>query len=467
MSEINQDTVSTTATTYHPPETLPEEMLPIDKIRMDGNTQTRVGINQQVVSRYAAEMKREGASPFPPIDVFRDPDGCHWPGDGLHRLAAAKCCGQSEIMARVYPGTRLDALVHSANSNQRHGLPRTNADKRNCVAKLLAESAFQGEGNRQIARWCGVGDQLVAQVRRRLEKKNQVRDSRTSVSPRTRRGKDGKNYPAERKHRVKTEAPPLLSLPAPKVAEGGQTAVSAGTNRHQEVADVKGPAEVEGFGPEAITAEEEQVEPSGLKPAADPVQAGTPTPAPMVEPPRDSPIVQNILLPTETTVSGSGAPAVPTASAAGQPVLDESIVALGRIEKRLANEADEEPSSLEGEHPSTIEKRQGYRLRNGAVLPFGQWDDGLITRLWIQRQLDRIRGYYEQVNVEPRVSQAAILEQQKCVIEVARAVNRLHAALEGTGGTALESCAEATSQIGAYLLQLHQQWKMHHDLEKR
>ena len=467
MSENVAPPPAETTGTYSPPDTFTEQALPIDKVRMDGNTQTRTAINQRIVSAYAQEMKREGAAPFPPIDVFEDQEGRYWPGDGLHRLAAAKRNEQTAIMARVYRGSRLDALMHSAKSNHQHGQMRTNADKRCCVEMLLAEEVFRRESNRQIARWCGVGDQLVGQVRRRLEKENQVRGSRTSSFSGTRRGRDGKNYPAEKKPSAKIQDPRPLPLPAPATAEGGQTAISAGTNRHQEVADVKGPAEVEGFEPEAITAEEEKVEPSGLKPAADPVQAGTPSPAPTVEPPGDPPIIQNIPLPTETPVSGSEAPAVPAASAAGQPDLDEGFVARGRIEKRPANEADEEVSGLEGEHPSAVVKRQGYRLHKGEILPFGPWDDGLIARLCIQRHLDRVRNYYEQAHLEPRVGQAAILEQQKCVVEVARTVNRLHATLEGTGGTALESCAEATSQIGAYLLRLRQQWKMHHGDEKR
>ncbi len=58
-------------------------VLALESIRIDGNTQSRVELDQAVVAEYAEAMA-EGAQ-FPPLIVFFD--GVHrWLGDGFHRL---------------------------------------------------------------------------------------------------------------------------------------------------------------------------------------------------------------------------------------------------------------------------------------------------------------------------------------------------------------------------------------------
>ena len=341
--QIEEQPSAEEAKNYRPPELIEERLLSIEKIRLDGNTQTRTAVNQKTVLAYAAEMKREGSAPFPPIDVFKDTDGFFWPADGLHRLAAAKHNGQTEIAARIYQGTRVDALMHSVNSNHQHGLPRTNADKRRCVELMLAEPEFKDAGNRQIARWCGVGDQLVAVVRRRLEKEDQVRDPRTSSSSGKRRGKDGKHYPAKKKPRAKESDVPTPPLPVPRTANSQSAAASADSNPRQEDVGEKGQVGPAGPGPEGITAEEEPVEKSETNSMMDSLKEGIATPVINAKPAEETPPGQKYPSPCNPHVAEGTTPDAPGASA-GQQDWDEGIIAREKVEERLTHAHEVTPS---------------------------------------------------------------------------------------------------------------------------
>jgi ParB-like chromosome segregation protein Spo0J len=76
----------------------------------------------------------------------------YWIGDGFHRVLAARRAGLTEFPADVRPGSRRDALLHSISSNDAHGLPRTNADKRRAVGLLLSDPEWGQWSDREIAR---------------------------------------------------------------------------------------------------------------------------------------------------------------------------------------------------------------------------------------------------------------------------------------------------------------------------
>jgi Homeodomain-like domain len=134
----------------------------IANIKLDGGTQSRAGINQQVIDEYAAAWQ-DGAK-FPPIIAFYDGEN-YWLADGFHRCSSAKQANVTEIEIDVRQGTRRDAVLYSVGANSSHGLRRTNDDKRRAVSTLLSDEEWAGWSDREIARRCGVHHDTVGRIR--------------------------------------------------------------------------------------------------------------------------------------------------------------------------------------------------------------------------------------------------------------------------------------------------------------
>lgn len=138
-------------------------MLDLDLIRIDGGTQSREKIDESVVAEYAEAMK--AGVQFPPVIVFFDGVD-RWLADGFHRYHGARLAGLTKIYEDITPGTRRDAVLYSLKANATHGLKRTHADKRKAVETLLKDAEWSAWSDRKIAEVCGVGNQLVGEVRR-------------------------------------------------------------------------------------------------------------------------------------------------------------------------------------------------------------------------------------------------------------------------------------------------------------
>ncbi len=96
-------------------------------------------------------------------------DGTYfWLCDGFHRAEAANGAGLTEIAAIVKQGTRRDAVLYSVGANAKHGLRRTNADKRRAVMTLLEDSDWSHWSDREIARHCQVDHKTVGKLRATL-----------------------------------------------------------------------------------------------------------------------------------------------------------------------------------------------------------------------------------------------------------------------------------------------------------
>lgn len=137
----------------------------IEKIRIDGGTQSRVEINNEAVSEYAEALK--GGVQFPPVDVFFD-GADYWLVDGFHRYHAHHSAGLSEIGAVIHNGTLRDAQLFSFGVNASHGLRRSNADKRKAVEFMLNDAEWSVWSDREIARQCCVSHVLVFNIRKSL-----------------------------------------------------------------------------------------------------------------------------------------------------------------------------------------------------------------------------------------------------------------------------------------------------------
>ena len=138
-------------------------MLELEKIRIDGGTQSRVELSQEVVNEYA-DAYRAGVQ-FPAVTVFFDGTD-RWLADGFHRYFGAKTAGQTQIFENVIPGTQRDAIKYSLSANPNHGLRRTNADKRKAVTTALADAEWSAMSDVAVARLCGVSSNFVGDMRR-------------------------------------------------------------------------------------------------------------------------------------------------------------------------------------------------------------------------------------------------------------------------------------------------------------
>ena len=157
----------------------------IAKIRMDGGTQPRSRLYEEVVEDYAEDMK-QGAE-FPPVVIYYDGEE-YWLADGFHRVRAKEAIGASEVTAEVILGDLRDAILHSVGANAAHGLRRTNADKRRAVNRLVRDYDWRKWSDREIARRCGVSGKFVGAVRRELSATYSQTDSdnQHDINPNTR-----------------------------------------------------------------------------------------------------------------------------------------------------------------------------------------------------------------------------------------------------------------------------------------
>ena len=151
----------------------------LDKIRTDGETQSRVEIDTNVVADYQADI--EAGTTLPPADVYHD-GAATWLADGFHRYFAYKRAGKDEMPCIIHEGTQKDAQWHSVGSNKGHGLRRSNADKQNAVRMAL--DLHDERSDSAIATHVGVDHKTVAKYRAEL--------TREVPKSATREGKDGR-----------------------------------------------------------------------------------------------------------------------------------------------------------------------------------------------------------------------------------------------------------------------------------
>lgn len=146
-------------------------------LRMDGGTQPRDQISDELVMEYRDAMA-EGAL-FPPVVAFFDGSD-YWLADGFHRVHAADAAG-IEVLVDVRQGTRRDAVLFSAGANATHGQRRTNADKRRAVLALLHDDEWRQWSDREIARRCAVSNRFVGDVRAELSVNGSQMETRRVV----------------------------------------------------------------------------------------------------------------------------------------------------------------------------------------------------------------------------------------------------------------------------------------------
>jgi len=138
-------------------------------ITLDAGTQTRKETSQSKIDEYTLAMRDSlwDWNREPPA-IFQDGEN-YYPGEGHHRIPAAIAAEVEQILVELRLGTLRDAQFFSCGANKFHGLPRTNADKRNSVEILLKDAGWQKMSDRALAEHCGVSAPFVGKVRAELE----------------------------------------------------------------------------------------------------------------------------------------------------------------------------------------------------------------------------------------------------------------------------------------------------------
>ena len=145
--------------------------LEINSIVRDASLQSRLRVDPSIVREYA-QLMAAGES-FPPVLVVSD--GCeYWLSDGYHRTAARQLCGHATVLSEIRSGTRDDAIWMGCAANRKHGLRRSNADKKRAAERALLHPRAQRLSNRQIAHHCGVHHHTVGRLRSLLEAQGSI-----------------------------------------------------------------------------------------------------------------------------------------------------------------------------------------------------------------------------------------------------------------------------------------------------
>lgn len=191
----------------------------IAKLRRDGATQPRAEIYEDTVSEYADAMSNGSASSFPPVVAFYDGTD-YWLADGFHRVCAALRIGREKIVADIQQGTRRDAQLFAAGCNATHGRPRSNAEKRRAVERLLRDDEWSQWSDREIARRCHVSPMSVGRVRSEITVTSYSDDQPPAQTERRYVDKHGNH--ATMRIPQRGSAPPSPSAPMPASAPAPQ-----------------------------------------------------------------------------------------------------------------------------------------------------------------------------------------------------------------------------------------------------
>jgi hypothetical protein len=139
--------------------------LKLTSIRVDGDTQARAALDQDMVTQYAEHM-REGST-FPDIVVFHDGTS-YWLADGFHRYFATQMNALDSIEADIRTGTLDEAQLYAYGANSKRGLTMTREDNRNIILKMINHPIWGKWTNAEIGRHVGVSKMTVGRFKQTL-----------------------------------------------------------------------------------------------------------------------------------------------------------------------------------------------------------------------------------------------------------------------------------------------------------
>lgn len=134
-------------------------------IRIDGQTQQRVVIDDTTVLQYSYAMSQKDSS-FPPMDVVFDGKD-YWLFDGFHRYHSLRKLKRTVVEVAVTTGTRRDAVWNSLQANQKHGLRRQPGDiKAMLLQTVFPDEEWSKETDEALAEWIGCTPKYISKIRR-------------------------------------------------------------------------------------------------------------------------------------------------------------------------------------------------------------------------------------------------------------------------------------------------------------
>ena len=147
------------------------EMIDLSLVNLEESVHGRIKIDQQTLDEYIEAWER--GDKFPPVELYFDGQ-TYWVGDGFHRIQSRLEANirSNKIEAIVHSGDRREAILHSVGANAKHGLRRTNEDKRHAVELLLIDKEWSQWSNREIARKADVSEFLVRSTRKAIRDLN-------------------------------------------------------------------------------------------------------------------------------------------------------------------------------------------------------------------------------------------------------------------------------------------------------
>ncbi len=140
-------------------------------IDLKNSPPVRAQLREDVVQEYAEYYTARVAMPLPHLFMAKN-EKWYLVADGLHRIHAQAKLGRKAVEAEIHEGTFEDALKFALLANTRHGLRRSNEDKRQCIWSAI--TMFPAASNSQIAAMAAVDDHTVAAVRKEMETAGKV-----------------------------------------------------------------------------------------------------------------------------------------------------------------------------------------------------------------------------------------------------------------------------------------------------
>tara|TARA_R110002126_G_scaffold181635_1_gene330452 strand:- start:1 stop:831 length:831 start_codon:yes stop_codon:yes gene_type:complete len=136
--------------------------LPLDLIKIDGGTQSRLKIDEEYIDEIYENMKEDRL--YPPVTVFFDGKE-YWLADGFHRYHATRKNGKVSIECNITNGLLREAILYSKSANNKHGKRFSLADKIHNAQELIDDFEWSQWSNREIGRICDVSHVTVAKLR--------------------------------------------------------------------------------------------------------------------------------------------------------------------------------------------------------------------------------------------------------------------------------------------------------------
>ncbi|WAX81238.1 ParB and winged helix-turn-helix domain-containing protein [Streptomyces sp. KMM 9044] len=166
------------------------------------------------------QMLAAAESSLPPIVVHRATMRVI---DGMHRLRAAVLRGRTEIEVQFFDGSEEDAFVFAVESNTRHGLALTFAERSAAAVRILRSHPHWAD--RAIASVTGLSAHTVTGLRRGGAVDREA-------SPPVRLGRDGRVRPLNTAHGRREAGRLLMSSPDVSLREiARRTGISPATVR--------------------------------------------------------------------------------------------------------------------------------------------------------------------------------------------------------------------------------------------